>query len=387
LRYRDLVDRQGQTMRDLTRYAGALGDEATRAMIEFRVRVNLWHSLARPGNPGELEPESGGRRMPPEQRRFEEALASATALDRVVAAAARQLREQIRNEERLGLAFSFALGLLALSSVAVLVWFRARLRGLAAVAEERRAEAEWALVEIRRAAESRERLMRGITHDVKNPLGAADGYAELLQMGLRGALEPRHAETVEAIRRSIGSALAMIDDLLELSRAERGELPLLRRDVELGRLVDEVVEAHRGAAEAASLALEVERPESPVVASTDPRRVEQVLSNLVSNAIKYTSSGGRVRVRLDTEIPMDRVAAALITVTDTGPGIPPEDRERIFLEFHRLHPARADGHGLGLAIGRNVARRLGGDLTMDGADGEGARFTFRLPLGQTDPWP
>ena len=125
----------------------------------------------------------------------------------------------------------------------------------------------------------------------------------------------------------------------------------------------------------------------PVRVHTDPGRVRQVLGNLLSNAIKYTPAPGRITVRAER---VDADAArpgdwAVVRVTDTGPGIPPGQRESIFDEFSRLHDGSGiQGHGLGLAISRRVARLLGGDLDVTGAEGEGATFTLWLPLRDED---
>ena len=378
-RYRELVEFQARTIGEIMPLVRLLGDDATAAMLEYTLRVDRWHSRVQPGTPGRTVSPESGVRFPAEQRLFEAALDAATMVDQVLTDAARDLRRQIRREERIALGFGLGLALFAVTSTGLLLWFGGRLRSLAAVAQERRAEAEWALAETRRASEARERLIRGVTHDVKNPLGAADGYAELLQLGLRGEMTSVQAQTVGAIRRAIGSALEMIDELLELARAERGDLSVDRQDVDLRDLVTSVVESHRGVAEAADLSVDLSTPPYEVEAYTDARRVEQVMANLLGNAIKYTGPGGRVEVRLET-VEENGTAHARISVIDDGPGIPDDERERVFMEFHRLDPGRGGGHGLGLAISRHIARRLHGEVTADGGPERGSTFVFRLPL-------
>ncbi len=238
------------------------------------------------------------------------------------------------------------------------------------------------LLAVTQATEARTRLLRGVTHDVKNPLGAADGYAQLLEMELRGTLLPEQARWVAGIRRGIHGALAMVGDLLDLSLAESGGLPVNREPVDLAAVAAEALEDQRGAAEAAGHVLAWEGG-PPVPVHTDPARVREVLGNLLSNAIKYTPAPGRITLSLQTDAdapgPGPWVAAH---VRDTGPGIPPDARESIFGEFHRLPTAGgAAGHGLGLAISRLIARLLDGDLTVSGAPGEGATFTLWLPAG------
>ncbi|HYR10530.1 MAG TPA: PAS domain-containing sensor histidine kinase, partial [Longimicrobium sp.] len=241
------------------------------------------------------------------------------------------------------------------------------------------------LLAVTQATEARSRLLRGVTHDVKNPLGAADGYAQLLELELRGTLLPEQAKLVAGVRRGIRGALAMITDLLDLSRAESGGLPVERIPVDVAAVAAEALEDHRGAAEAAGHVLAWDGgPPMPIY--TDPVRVRGVLGNLLSNALKYTPPPGRITLGIERVArgarpgPGEWVAAH---VRDNGPGIPLDARESIFGEFHRLHSAeQASGHGLGLAISRLIARLLGGDLLVSGEPGEGATFSLWLPAAE-----
>jgi PAS domain S-box-containing protein len=238
------------------------------------------------------------------------------------------------------------------------------------------------LLAVTQATEARARLIRGVTHDVKNPLGAADGYAQLLELELRGTLLPEQVKLVSGVRRGIRGALAVITDLLDLSRAESGGLSVRRVLVDVAAVAAEALEDHRGAAEAAGHVL-VWAGGVQMPIHTDPVRVREVLGNLLSNAIKYTPAPGRITLCIErvadgaTPGPGEWVAAH---VRDNGPGIPLDARESIFGEFNRLHSTgQASGHGLGLAISRLIARLLGGDLTVSGEAGEGATFSLWLP--------
>jgi signal transduction histidine kinase len=268
-------------------------------------------------------------------------------------------------------------------AAATVMWLSWRVRQLATVATMRGEQAERALADTARATEARSHLLRGVSHDVKNPLGAARGYAELLQQGIKGELTPDQAKFVDGIRRSIDSALAILADLLDLARADSGGLHVERVPVELGRIARDAAEDHRAVARAAGHVLECPAPAQPVAIHTDPARVRQVLGNLLSNAVKYTPAPGRITVLVEqADGAASRPGAwAVLRVSDTGPGIPPEQREAIFDEFTRLHDGtQIKGHGLGLAISRRVARLLGGDLDVSGVPGEGATFTLWLPL-------
>jgi signal transduction histidine kinase len=245
-----------------------------------------------------------------------------------------------------------------------------------------------ALAESARAAEARTRLLRGITHDVKNPIGAAKGYAELLDLGVKGTLTAEQREMVHGVTRSLDAALAIISDLLDLARTDSGGISVHRVSVDLRSLVREAVEDHRAVAEKAGHQLSFEVPDSPLQIYTDPARVRQVLDNLLSNAIKYTPAPGSIMVTAEGNVraaPRVRHAVA-IHVSDSGPGIPPDMREHIFDEFTRLEDS-LKGHGLGLAIARRIARLLGGDLGVAESNGRlgGATFVLWLPRREEPP--
>lgn len=243
------------------------------------------------------------------------------------------------------------------------------------LAEERERRRE----ELERVTESRATLMRGFSHDVKNPLGAAMGHAQLLSEGILGELSGRQRESVERICRSIDTAIRLIHDLLDLARAEAGQIEVECVATDVSRAAREIAEDFRAQATAVGLALDVRAPDG-LRADTDPTRLRQIVANLLSNAVKYAPRG---QVTVDAEIrpaggpgPGGWVA---LRVTDTGPGIPEDKREQIFQEFTRLDPEAQQGAGVGLAISRRIARLLGGDLTVESEVGRGSTFTLWLP--------
>ncbi len=211
---------------------------------------------------------------------------------------------------------------------------------------------------LERVAQSRARLMRGFSHDVKNPIGAADGFAELLAMGLYGELNEQQSASVERMRRSIQTAIALIEDLHELARAETGMVTLA-----LGLTVDC----------------------DDAVVETDPARVRQIVANLLSNAIKYTDRGS-VQLRVaNAHVNGDDGAGesgswVLLEFTDSGMGIAPDKQDYIFEEFSRVGGSDRAGAGLGLAISRLLAQALGGRITVNSAEGRGSTFTLWLPM-------
>lgn len=358
-----------------------ISDSARATLARLRTLSAAWHAsvdedavLRRGGPAGTL---LLGRARP----LYEQALLQARALDATVAQAAFRRRAQIRRAEGREDALTAAMSLAALLAAGVLGWIGQRMRTLARGAAAREEEAERALAEARRLAESRERLMRGVTHDLKNPLGAADGYTQLLQEGVEGELAPGQRKMLESIRRCHASALALISDLLDFSRAEEGTLRLECEPADAVAVARQAAAEYAGVARAAGHAFRAVLPDAPLPCTTDPARLLRVLGNLLSNAVKYTPAPGRIVLEA-------RVAEAdgqgdggwvELCVRDTGPGIPPEERERIFDEFHRLHDGGTAGHGLGLATSRRIARLLGGDITVGDGEGGGSEFRLRLP--------
>ena len=235
--------------------------------------------------------------------------------------------------------------------------------------------------ELERVMNSRSRLMRGFSHDIKNPLVAADGHASLLSDGIYGELTTRQHEGISHIRRCILSAFALIDYLHELARTEAGHIALTLDVVDVADLARTLVEDYRASAAARGLSIEADTPDGPVFAKTDRTRVRQVLGNLVSNAIKYTAHGSvSLRVRRAPANPTgDGGDWACIDVTDTGSGIPAEKREAIFEEFTRLAANETAGAGLGLAISQRLTEALGGKILVESEVGRGSTFTLLLP--------
>ncbi|HEX7049010.1 MAG TPA: ATP-binding protein [Longimicrobiales bacterium] len=245
--------------------------------------------------------------------------------------------------------------------------------------------------ELERVMESRARLVRGFSHDVKNPLGAANGFLQLLGEGAAGPLNEQQRANVDRAQRAIENALALIDDLLRVARAETEHVEIAWTAVDVREAVRELAEEYRAQAQAKGLDMTVDLPEALPLIESDASRIRQILGNLLSNAVKYTERGS-IAVRVGTRhdggapAPGDWIC---ITVSDTGPGIPAEDRDLLFQEFPRLEPGVEHGAGLGLAISRRIADAIGGEITFQSEVGAGSTFTLWLPLdretgGQAD---
>ena len=229
--------------------------------------------------------------------------------------------------------------------------------------------------------QSRARLLRGFSHDIRNPLANADGFLQLLQLELRGPLTPPQLETLKRARASLSNGLRLLRDLLDFAIASVGRIPLNIAPCSLPELLQELVADHRAAAETKHISLTLACDDLPQI-RTDADRVRQVLDNLVSNAVKYTNAGGSVVVHswpCDTDFSNRAGHWVRVDVSDNGRGIAREQQAKVFYEFTRLTPVRERGTGIGLAISQWLANALGGRITLESEAGKGSTFTFWLP--------
>ena len=238
------------------------------------------------------------------------------------------------------------------------------------------AELDEATRQLRAASESKTRFWAGVSHELRTPLNSVLGLARLLLDTTADALTDEQRLQVELIRDSGATLLTLVNDLLDVARAEAGQIEVRFQLVDLGPLVERLSAALRPMV-AEDVELVVDIPHSGLVLRTDPALVERVVVNLLSNAVKFTPHG---RVRCTGAQDGDTIE---ITVSDTGIGIPPEHQARVFEEFFQvpgpLQRARA-GTGLGLSYARRVATVLGGSLTLHSEPGRGTTLVLRLPV-------
>jgi signal transduction histidine kinase len=374
-RYREAVLQEEDATRRLAPLTEQLGNTVRTRFLEVQRHQEAWHRAAEGGIAATV---SRDRRLPhPLQGdEYEDLLLATAQLDEAIGEEIERYRARILAGERAQRWTTVSLALLGLGAVVVVASLAQRLRLYAGQLEERRAALE-------RAIEGRARLMRGISHDLKNPMHAIDGHAQLLEDGILGPLTLGQQDSVMRIRRGVRSVLALVGDLLELSRAEAGHLKMARQPTDVAGLVREAVEEHRATARAAGHQLDLAVADDVTTVVTDAARVRQVLGNLISNAVKYTPGGGRIAVHAercarDGDRSMQQWMA--IHVVDSGPGIPSDQVDLIFDEFSRLpQHAAQPGSGLGLAIARRIARLMDGDVTVFTEPAGGARFTLWLP--------
>ena len=180
----------------------------------------------------------------------------------------------------------------------------------------------------------------------------------------------------------------MIAHLLDLARAESGELEIKPVPVDVRAKVLAIAEAFRPQADMNRLSLDVDLPPEMPAIQSDPARVQQILGNLISNAIKYTQRDGHVTIRARAEQSASASNGGdgvVIEVIDDGPGISLENQKRLFREFTRFDPKAAEGAGIGLAISQRIARALGGTIAVESEPGSGSKFSLSLPFRSHNP--
>ena len=233
--------------------------------------------------------------------------------------------------------------------------------------------------ELETASRHKSEFLANMSHELRTPLNAIIGFSQVLRQRLFGAINPKQEEYLDDILSSGNHLLSLINDVLDLSKVEAGQVELEVAAFSLREALERGAVTLGGRAAKNGVGLSVELAPDVDIVDGDERRIRQVVFNLLSNAVKFTPPGGHVTVaaaRVNGEVQ--------VAVADTGPGIAAEDHERIFEQFQQtdVGVGQREGTGLGLTLSRRLVELHGGRIWVDSEPGQGSRFVFTLPQRQ-----
>jgi PAS domain S-box-containing protein len=243
--------------------------------------------------------------------------------------------------------------------------------------EEQNRQLEIHSLEVQKATQLKSEFLASMSHELRTPLNAIVGFSDLLAEETAGALNAKQKRFIGHVRNGASHLLALINDILDLSKIEAGQLEVFPENVSLQNSLTEVLSLIQPLTDKREIALDITREDLTVYA--DGVRLKQVLYNLLSNAVKFTPERGSISVEAHAE-----GEQAHISVSDTGVGIRKEDQSVIFDEFRQVGESAKgikEGTGLGLAITRKLVEQQGGIITVASELGKGSRFTFTIPVG------
>lgn len=227
-----------------------------------------------------------------------------------------------------------------------------------------------------RLSRARKETVEIVAHDLKNPLGTIKLSLELLKASPSFAKLPSELqEVLTIVDRSANSMQSLITNLLDHSKIEAGTLVINDEPCDLANLLEQQAQSLAAHAVKKRISLDLEVPNQPVIVHCDALRIEQVISNLVGNALKFAPEGGHVRLRFETS--NDR---AIVTVDDNGPGLKPEEIAHLFDRFWQARATAHQGTGLGLAISKSIVEAHQGAMSVESRPGGGSRFVFWVPI-------
>jgi signal transduction histidine kinase len=235
--------------------------------------------------------------------------------------------------------------------------------------------------ELETTSQHKSDFLANMSHELRTPLNAIIGFSQVLREGMVGEVNTKQSEYLDDILSSGNHLLALINDVLDLSKVEAGQVELQVAPFSLQDALERGVSMVREQATTEGVQVTLHRNGGLEVVTGDERRIRQVIFNLLSNAVKFTPNGGQVDItatRADSEVK--------VCVADSGPGIAAEDLDRIFEEFQQTEAGsnQREGTGLGLALSRRFVEMHGGRIWCESKVGEGSRFEFTLPLGPVE---
>ncbi len=243
---------------------------------------------------------------------------------------------------------------------------------------ERTAELQEALRKLSELSQMKANFVANISHELRTPLTHVKGYLELLVTESLGSLGEEQKNALQISQRAAGRLESLIDNLIVFSMAARGEMTLQLASVDLNRVAEETIRYSRSKAEDRHVALHYKPSADLPTVKADKEKISWAILQLVDNAIKFTPSGGEVTLSIEPE--SDSIL--MVSVSDTGIGIPTERLDEVFEPFHQLDSSpsrRYGGTGLGLALAREIVSAHGSTIDIQSEEGKGSRFRFTLP--------
>jgi signal transduction histidine kinase len=236
------------------------------------------------------------------------------------------------------------------------------------------------VAQLRQLEQLKSDFLSTVSHELKTPLTAIKTAIGLL-LGSKTNRSPTEERLLRNMQRNEERLAALVSDLLDMARLESGQMTLSQQTLDVSEIVQEAVNILRPLAEAKHQQIVVDLPANPGLVWADRRRLEQVLVNLLANAVKFAPQKGQVQVTV-SPLPVRSSAPSLlcISVSDNGPGIPPEEQAHIFDRFYRGSERRTGGTGLGLSIAKSLVELHGGQLWVESEVGKGSTFRFTLPI-------
>jgi signal transduction histidine kinase len=259
--------------------------------------------------------------------------------------------------------------------------------GLEQKVKERTHELAFANERLKELDRLKSDFVSNVSHELRTPLTAIKGAVDLVLREVPGPLTEKQIHYLTRVRSNTQHLAGLINDVLDLSKIESGRIDVKSSRVSVGGLLHEVVETLRPVAAEKAIVLEATTPEPSIMVWADRDKINQVLMNLIGNAIKFTAAPGKVTVSASR----NGKEAVQVSVSDTGPGVPPEEKEKIFEKFYQiadLEGAKPKGTGLGLAICKALVELHGGRIWVESEPGRGGTFSFTLPVSgpQSSEW-
>jgi len=256
--------------------------------------------------------------------------------------------------------------------------------GLERKVTERTVDLQAALARAKAADQIKSAFLATMSHELRTPLNSIIGFSGIMLQGLAGELNPEQTKQLGMVRGSARHLLALINDVLDISKIEAGELEVRFKAFDIAGSIERMVASIKPMAEKKQLALSADLGDLPGAFISDQRRVEQMLLNLLSNAVKFTEQGSvKLSAKIASGMAGEDGPVLLVRVADTGIGIQSEHLPTIFQAFQQVDTGisrQHEGTGLGLAISRRLADRLGGDIQVESEFGRGSTFTLVLPF-------